>query len=78
MKAVVTLLMIVFVSLAAQAQDRAPERKVATVQMEVVQVKDIQIAVAKKESQVARLYRRSGTRVKKDLTFTTKNDLGIA
>jgi hypothetical protein len=78
MKAVITLLLILFVSFAAQAQNRTPERKAVTVQMELVQVKDIRIAVAKKESQVARLYRRSGSRVKKELNFATKNDRGMA
>ena len=78
MKTVITLLLILFFGLSAQAQNRTPERKVATVQMELVQVQAIQIAVAQKESQVARLYRRSGSRVKKELNFATKNDRGMA
>ena len=48
------------------------------IQMEVVQIKTVQIAVAGKETQVARLYRRAGSRVKKELNFTTKRDVGMA
>ena len=78
MKAVITLLLIFLTGFAAQAQNRTPETKVVTIQMEMVQVSAIQITVAKKETQVARLYRRAGSRVKKELTFTTKKDLGLA
>lgn len=78
MKTVITLLLILFVGLSARAQDRTPESKVVPIQMEVVQIKTVQIAVAGKETQVARLYRRAGSRVKKELNFTTKSDLGMA
>ena len=78
MKALLTLLFALLIGTLAQARDRAPERKVVAVQMELVQVKDIQTPLTKKENQVARLYRRAGSRVKKELHFTTKNDHGIA
>ena len=78
MKAVITLLLIFLTGFAAQAQNRTPETKVVAIQMEMVQVSAIQITVAKKETQVTRLYRRAGSRVKKELTFTTKKDLGLA
>ena len=78
MKTVITLLLILRTGFAAQAQNRTPETKVVAIQMELVQVNDIQITVAKKEVQVARLYRRAGTRVKKELNFTTKYDQGMA
>lgn len=78
MKAVITLVLIVLTGFAAQAQNRTPEAKVATVKMEVVQVSAIRINGAQKETQVARLYRRAGSRVKKELSFETKNDRGMA
>lgn len=78
MKALLTLAFILLIGTLAQAQDRTPETKVTAIQMELVPVLDIQINVAKKDMQVARLYRRSGSRVKKELSFTTKKDQGIA
>lgn len=78
MKTVITLLLIILTGFAAQAQNRTPETKVAAVQMELVQVSAIKVTVAQKENQVARLYRRSGSRVKKELNFRTKYDQGMA
>ena len=78
MKTVITLLLIVLTGFAAQAQNRTPETKVVAVQLELVQVSTIQIAEAKKDTQVARLYRREGSRVKKALNFSTKHDQGVA
>lgn len=78
MKAVITLLLIILTGFAAQAQNRTPETKVVAIQMELVQVNAIQITVSKKEARVARLYRRAGSRVKKELNFTTKYDQGMA
>ena len=78
MKAVITFALIVFTAFAAQAHPRTPERKAATIQMEIVQVSAIEVSAAQKETGVARLYRRAGSRVKKELSFTTKNDHGMA
>ncbi|MDG1572392.1 hypothetical protein OZ410_08695 [Robiginitalea sp. M366] len=73
MKAIVTLIFVLFIGVAAQAQVRPAQVKVETLQMELVQVAEIQqnMATAK---QVARLYRRSGSRVKKALSFGTRKD----
>ena len=78
MKAVITLALIVLTGLAAQAQNRTSEMKVAAVKMEIVQVSAIEVTAVQKETQVARLYRRAGSRVKKELSFSTKNDRGMA
>jgi hypothetical protein len=78
MKALFTLCIALFFTTLAQAQKAPAQIKVNAIQMEMVQVNVIQISVAQKENQVARLYRRSGSRVKKELHFTTKNDRGIA
>ncbi|WP_088341831.1 hypothetical protein [Robiginitalea sediminis] len=78
MKAVITIVFVLFIGVAAQAQERIAEVKVEGVKMELVQVSEIQQHMAQKEQQVARLYRRSGSRVKKALSFSTKYDKGIA
>ena len=78
MKALFTLCIALFFTTLAQAQKAPAQVKVDAIQMELVQVQAIQITVANKESQVARLYRRSGSRVKKELNFATKNDRGMA
>lgn len=78
MKALLTLTFCLLIGTLAQAQDRVPESKVEAIQMEVVQVQDIRIAGLKEQTQVARLYRRSGSRVNKELNFLTKKSRGIA
>lgn len=78
MKALLTLAFILLIGTLAQAQDRTPETKAIAIQMELVPVQDIQITVAKKDMDIARLYRRSGSRVKKELSFSTKKDQGMA
>jgi hypothetical protein len=78
MKALITLSIALLFTTLAQAQKAPDQVKVDAIQMEVVQVKDIQLSAAKKENQVARLYRRSGSRVQKELNFSTKYDKGIA
>ncbi len=70
MKAIVTIIFIIFIGITAQAQDRTPEVKVDTVEMGIVTATED----AKEEEKVARLYRRSNSRVKKALSFTTKRN----
>ncbi len=78
MKAVLTLVFILFIGLAAQAQEASKAQKVETIQMEMVQLSDIRVEASAQDGEVARLYRRSGSRVKKDLYFATKRDKGVA
>ncbi len=70
MKAIVTIIFILFIGLAAQAQNKPAEVKVETVKTEIVTVTQI----TQEDNAVARLYRRSGSRVKKALNFTTKRN----
>ena len=72
MKAIVTLIFILFIGFAAQAQDTATETKVATITMGIVI--DTNEEVKETTTEVARLYRRSNSRVKKALSFTTKRN----
>lgn len=78
MKALLTLCIALLFTTLAQAQKAPVQVKVDAIQMELVQIGAIQISVAKKETQLVRLYRRSGSRIKKELNFTTKYDRGIA
>ena len=74
MKTLVTLIFVLFISFAAQAQDKTAEVKVETIEMSiVVETADVKVA-AEKEVKVARLYRRANSRVKKALSFTTKRN----
>ena len=70
MKAIVTIIFILFIGLVAQAQDKTPEVKVETVKTEIVTVTKI----TQEENAVARLYKRSNSRVKKALNFSTKRN----
>ena len=70
MKAIVTIIFILFIGLTAQAQDKAAEVKVETVKTEIVTVTEI----TEEDNAVARLYRRPNSRVKKALNFTTKRN----
>ena len=70
MKAIVTIIFILFIGLTVQAQDKAAEVKVETVKTEIVTVTEI----AQEDNAVARLYRRPNSRVKKALSFTTKRN----
>ena len=75
MKAIITLLFVFFIGLAAQAQD-TPVQKADVVKMELVSVSQIKVNMEKQE--VARLYRRADSRVKKALHFSTRKDRGVA
>ena len=70
MKAIVTIIFILFIGLTAQAQDKQSEVKVETVKTEIVTVTNI----SQDNNAVARLYRRPNSRVKKALNFTTKRN----
>ena len=70
MKTIVTIIFILFISFAAQAQNKTAEVKVETVKTEIVTVTKITL----EDNAVARLYRRPNSRVKKALNFTTKRN----
>ena len=70
MKAIVTIIFILFIGLTAQAQNKTEEVKVETVKTEIVTVTKI----TQDNNAIARLYRRPNSRVKKALNFTTKRN----
>ncbi len=72
MKTLITLIFVLTIGVTAQAQDKTAEVKVETIEMTIV-TSTTQTTV-KKEEKVARLYRRSNSKVKKALSFTTKRN----
>ncbi|WP_282161424.1 hypothetical protein [Ulvibacterium marinum] len=74
MKTLITLIFVLFIGIAAQAQDTTSEVKVVTIEMGIV-TETIEEGVSfENETEVARLYKRSNAKVKKALSFTTKRN----
>ena len=80
MKAFLTLILIVVFGTVAMAQEVPTNAKVESTQMALVLDSSINTTVLIKEAaqnsdfQIARLYKRKNTRVKKALSFTTKRN----
>ncbi|MGB5554836.1 MAG: hypothetical protein WBM83_09285 [Flavobacteriaceae bacterium] len=70
MKTIATLIFVLFIGAAAQAQDA----KVETIEMGITTEITVTEVKAEKTTEVARLYRRSDSQVKKALSFTTKRN----
>ncbi|WP_425236383.1 hypothetical protein [Ulvibacterium sp.] len=74
MKTLITLIFVLFIGITAQAQDTTSEVKVATIEMGIV-TETVEEGVSfENKTEVARLYKRSNTKVKKALSFTTKRN----
>ncbi|RAJ09158.1 hypothetical protein [Arenibacter echinorum] len=71
MKTLLTLIFVLFIGVAAQANTVDQEVKVATVAMSIVTSTKYEVSV-KNENKVARLYMFKNSRVKKELSFSTK------
>ena len=72
MKTLFTLIFVLTIGVAAQAQDKTTEVKVETIEMTIVT--STTENKVEKEEKVARLYRRANSTVKKALSFTTKRN----
>ncbi len=73
MKAILTLIAVIFFGTFAMAQNPSQEIKVETISMEVTL--DIEIKEAfKMDKEVARLYKFKNSRIKKELAFRTKRN----
>ncbi len=72
MKTILTLIFVLFIGVTAQAQDNTSEVKVETIEMGIVT--EIEEVTEKNDNTVARLYMFKNSLVKKELSFTTKND----
>ena len=75
MKSILTIIFVITLGVSAQAQNKVAEVKIVAVEMSVVVVADLEVEVATENTlEVARLYRRSNSQVKKALSFTTKRN----
>lgn len=74
MKTIVTLIFIILIGTAAQANTTTEEVKVDVIEMTIVSETANEEVVTEKNTEVARLYRRANSRVKKALSFTTKRN----
>ena len=74
MKTIATLIFVLFIGVAAQAQTATEEVKVDVIEMTIVTETATKEVVTEKNTEVARLYKRSNSRVKKALSFTTKRN----
>jgi len=74
MKTILTLIFVLFISVAAQAQDASAETKVSTIEMTIVTSASYQDVVLENATEVARLYKFKNSRIKKALAFTTKRN----
>ncbi|MEO9892307.1 hypothetical protein, partial [Aurantibacter sp.] len=74
MKTIATLIFVLFIGVAAQAQTATTEVNIDTVEMTISTEITVEEATAEKNTEVARLYRRTNSRVKKALSFTTKRN----
>ncbi|MCK0193050.1 hypothetical protein [Arenibacter sp. F20364] len=71
MKTLFTLIFVLFIGVAAQANNTDQEVKVETIAMSIVTTTQNEVSV-KNENKVARLYMFKNSRVKKELSFSTK------
>jgi hypothetical protein len=67
MKTILTLIFVLFIGVAAQAQNGVAQVKVETVGMSIV--KEVTV---KNENSVARLYMFKNSKITKELSFSTK------
>ncbi len=74
MKTIATLIFVLFIGVASQAQSTSKEVKVEAMEMPVTIVTQIEDVKLETETKVARLYKRKYYREKKELSFTTQRD----
>jgi len=73
MKAILTLIAIIFIGTFAVAQNTTKEVKVETITTSVVLIKEVKQTV-NEDNKVARLYMFKNSRIKKELAFKTKRN----
>ena len=77
MKAILTLIFVLFIGVAAQAQDANDNVKVETATLSIVSTTNNETfneVSTTNQNDVARLYKNKNARVLKALTFTTKKN----
>ncbi len=74
MKTIATLIFVLFIGVAAQAQNTTEQVKVETIEMTIVTSTENKEVTLEKTNEVARLYKYKNSRIKKALSFTTKRN----
>jgi hypothetical protein len=74
MKTIITLIFVLFIGIAAQAQTATKEIKVETIEMSIVSTTEQKELTLKSTIEVARLYKFKNSKIKKALSFTTKRN----
>ncbi len=74
MKTITTLIFVLFIGLAAQAQNTTEQVKVEIIEMTIVTSTVKEELKLETKTEVARLYKFSNSRVKKALAFSTKKN----
>lgn len=74
MKTIVTFIFVLFIGVAAQAQEPNETFNDGTVKMTVTTQATKENISFEKMPEVARLYKRSNAKIKKELSFSTKKD----
>ncbi|MBD0776290.1 hypothetical protein HPE56_00660 [Maribacter sp. ANRC-HE7] len=75
MKAIATIIFIIFFGITAQAQNNTQEVQVETIEMTIVTTTETKNEVkTETTTEVARLYKFKNSKVKKALSFTTKRN----
>ncbi|MFK7812037.1 MAG: hypothetical protein AB8B59_06055 [Maribacter sp.] len=74
MKSIITLVFVLFIGVALQAQSTTKEVKVETIEMGIVISIQQEEVTIEKNTEVARLYKFKNSRIKKALKFTTKRN----
>ncbi|MFK7812047.1 MAG: hypothetical protein AB8B59_06105 [Maribacter sp.] len=74
MKTIATLIFVLFIGVAAQAQSSTKEVKVETIEMSIVTSIVKEELKLETKTEVARLYKFKNSRIKKALKFTTKRN----
>lgn len=74
MKTIITLIFVLFIGIAAQAQTATKEVKVETIEMSIVSTTEQKELTLKSTIEVARLYKFKNSKIKKALSFTTKRN----
>jgi formate hydrogenlyase subunit 4 len=72
MKTILTLLFVLFIGVAAQAQNGTTQVKVETITMTILTATAKQEVAVQNENSVARLYMFKNSKVTKELSFSTK------
>ena len=74
MKTIATLIFVLFIGVAAQAQNATTDIKVETIEMGIVTETEFEEVTVESNTAVARLYKNKNSRITKALKFSIKKN----